>query len=520
MDWGDLLRAVIADRTNPPLFYALLKLWIGIGGESVAWMRLLPCTLGIAAAAPLAALARRTFELLDSPGAGAAPGAAPGGAIRPTDAPSSARPAIATVVTLAIAAASPLLVLLSNELRAYSLLLLLATASLLAFARVTDASAWLGPGAADGESPSWLGQARGEYQRRLVLLAAANTLMVYTHYFGWLVVAAEAGAALFWYRRVLRGALLGALATGALFTPWIVTVLASARGAPQPLSNVSWISRPALSAIPGFYDSLVARVLTVPLAWIGLVAELLPLAWLGVLAVTRGAQAATSIAGAGPAIASTGASASALVGTPRSLGMTVTRLLWFAVFPVLVVFALSVATGHSAFVPRYLVVAAPAWWMLLGLAVTRLPGVRGSVGRLTVVAGAWCGFTIAAGTLRMVRGNEKIAWNEVVAAVASDADGATGTVYSLEGFTALPLLYYSRSRGVPLTVQPIRPANFADVRLPAWLVVREPTEAVAGPVAGAVVAALTAAGLRGTEVRRDSILSQQISVLRLARTPP
>ena len=69
MGWGDLLRAAVHDRTNPPLFYLIFKGWIDVGGTSVAWMRLLPCLTGISAAVPLAALARRIFAPFDAPAA-------------------------------------------------------------------------------------------------------------------------------------------------------------------------------------------------------------------------------------------------------------------------------------------------------------------------------------------------------------------------------------------------------------------------------------------------------------------
>ena len=58
MDWGDLVSASVADRTTPPLFYALLKLWIAIGGISVAWIRLLPCLCSILAGWTLLRLSR------------------------------------------------------------------------------------------------------------------------------------------------------------------------------------------------------------------------------------------------------------------------------------------------------------------------------------------------------------------------------------------------------------------------------------------------------------------------------
>src|ERR1044072_2774624 len=40
--WADLVKFAAADIIHPPLFYALLKIWIAIGGESILWLRLLP----------------------------------------------------------------------------------------------------------------------------------------------------------------------------------------------------------------------------------------------------------------------------------------------------------------------------------------------------------------------------------------------------------------------------------------------------------------------------------------------
>jgi uncharacterized membrane protein len=41
-DWNSILGFVAQDLIHPPLFYLLLKLWIGIGGESLQWLRLFP----------------------------------------------------------------------------------------------------------------------------------------------------------------------------------------------------------------------------------------------------------------------------------------------------------------------------------------------------------------------------------------------------------------------------------------------------------------------------------------------
>src|ERR1700683_4803189 len=41
-NWRDLFTAAVQDAIHPPLLYVLLKLWIGIGGESLLWLRLFP----------------------------------------------------------------------------------------------------------------------------------------------------------------------------------------------------------------------------------------------------------------------------------------------------------------------------------------------------------------------------------------------------------------------------------------------------------------------------------------------
>ncbi|HET6891170.1 MAG TPA: hypothetical protein VFH31_08730, partial [Pyrinomonadaceae bacterium] len=61
-DWNQLIRFVAADIIHPPLFYLLLKVWIGIGGESLLWLRLLPVLISIATVVPFLLLCRE-FEL-------------------------------------------------------------------------------------------------------------------------------------------------------------------------------------------------------------------------------------------------------------------------------------------------------------------------------------------------------------------------------------------------------------------------------------------------------------------------
>ena len=423
--WGELLAAAVHDRTNPPLFYLLLKAWIGIGGESVAWMRLLPCLLGVAVAVPLVALVRAT-------------------AVQLRDADAESPPAWAWVA-VAAAASSPLAVFLSNELRAYSLTLCLAAWSLALFAR---------------RDRAWL--------------IAVNVALVISHYFGWFVVGAECVAAAAWHRDRLRRTAITAAAAGVASVPWAVAVVRDAAGSAAPLRNVSWIATPGWLAVPRFYDALVARVLSPSLAPVGaavVVALLVALLW-------------WFLRRASPA--------------ERRLLL---ELKWFAASAVVAVFAASLVSGRAAFVPRYLMVAAPAWWILLGLGADAARRAIPRAARAVAAFGAV--FVLTAGALREIRGGEKIAWDQIAQAAARDAGAAGGSVYAVEGFTALPMAYYAREAGATLRVVPVKPDS--GLTAPGWLVLR------AGGGAVRVDPALAT-----TLIRSDSIPSQRIDLYRVA----
>jgi hypothetical protein len=466
MSWGEMLAAATRDRTNPPLFYALLKLWIGVGGTSVAWMRLLPCMFGIAAAVPMVALARR--------------------AAREAGTTSDERARSLSIAVIAAGAASPLAVFLSNEVRGYSLLLLLSGVSLVATWRVVETLQWETELRAEGSAPNGLGDVAPERRRRIVQLALVNVLLVYTHYFGWLLIAAELVAAVLWHRRAARWLVGAAGGAAVCFAPWAIAVAMNAAGAPNPLANVGWVTVPAVGDVPLFFDALVARVLTVDAAWVGALVMILVCA------------------------------AAALSARQR----VVRELALIALLPVALAWAGSVLTGRSAFVPRYLLIVAPAWWLIAGLGVVALGGftARGHRAlevafRVRATAIAFAAFTLAAGALREVRGGEKIPWDRLVAAVAADAGPAGGTIYSLEGFTALPAAYYAAQRAAGLAVRPV--GDLRGIQAPAWLVVRaDPSGRSAGLGDG-----LTPTGLALTLLRTERIPSQRIIVYRVSPGP-
>jgi mannosyltransferase len=148
-----------ADLIHPPLFYALLKVWVAAGGDSLLWLRLFPALTSIAALVPLLLLAHE-LRLGTQ----------------------------ATAFALLLAASNGYMIKYAQELRMYSLLLLLTLASLLVFAKLLDSA---------------------RASRRLLLaLFLSNLLLVYTHYYGWLVVACEAALLVYADRRKLRSFLL------------------------------------------------------------------------------------------------------------------------------------------------------------------------------------------------------------------------------------------------------------------------------------------------------------------------
>ncbi len=491
MDWHDLFDRAVADRTNPPLFYALLKLWIGVGGESVAWMRLLPCLLGIAAAVPMVALARR---FLDVPGESPFP-----------------KPVIfdASVAAMAAAAASPLAVFLSNEIRGYSLLLFASAVSLFAYDRLTASADWLAPGADDGAVPSTRGYALAEHKRRIAQMALAAILLVYSHYFGWLLLAAQVVAAAIWHRRALAGLGIAVGVAILAFSPWALAVIVGSRAVSAPLTMVDWIATPSLLDIPRFFDALVARVFTPATASAGavaIVASLLALA----LSVVRRERAVH----------------------PRA---AIAELAVLAGLPVLVAAAAGLVLARPVFVPRYLLVAAPAWWLLIGAAVVALGALTAGARdvlerdfrtRATVIT--FVLFTFAAGAARLIRGGEKVAWDQLVAAIAADAKAAgaaQGVIYSLEGFTGLPAAFYAAQQATGLTVQPVQElsaALSADAEpgasakpAKAWLIVRSSPSGAAA----ALGAGLAPRGVALTEIYMARVPSHTITAYRLARAP-
>jgi uncharacterized membrane protein len=197
--WGSVLHFVAADLVHPPLFYIVLKIWIGIGGESLLWLRLFPAIASIAAIVPVLLLARELKLSMAE-----------------------------TTLALLLLAVSGYLIKYAQEVRMYGLLFLLSACSLWLFA-------------------SWW---RSEKQStpRFVALMAINLLMVYTHYFAWVLVLLELVLAVYKCRRVRQRIITGFAILVMCYVPWLIEV-AQVYKTTRLEQNLGWIPRPGLRAM-------------------------------------------------------------------------------------------------------------------------------------------------------------------------------------------------------------------------------------------------------------------------------
>ena len=203
-DWSNLFSFVAQDLIHPPLFYVFLKIWISIGGESLFWLRFFPVFFSCVALLPFYFLCRALK--LNYP---------------------------AMALALTFLAFNGALIKYAQEVRMYSLLFCLALFSMWLFVRFLHL----------GKS-FWI-------------LTLVNVLLVYTHYFGWLVVFSEVVAILILQRIKIRQTLIMLLINLAAFAPWIVAVWQASRTSADLAQNIGWIARPNAAAIFQFVFDLI-----------------------------------------------------------------------------------------------------------------------------------------------------------------------------------------------------------------------------------------------------------------------
>lgn len=207
--WEGLLQFVALDLIHPPLFYVFLKLWIGIGGESLLWLRAFPVFFSVLSIFPLISLLRE-LKLNTR----------------------------VQLICLFLLTFNGILLKYSQEVRMYNLLMCFALFSMWLFARYFF----------KGKS--------------FIPLVIVNILLVYTHYYGWLVVGSEIAAILIFQRIKWRQALAMAVVTFVSCTPWIYAVWRAARTGTGLAQNIGRTPRPgsvdlmrlALNLVEPFYS--------------------------------------------------------------------------------------------------------------------------------------------------------------------------------------------------------------------------------------------------------------------------
>lgn len=364
-NFAGLLQSVRADVVHPPLFYLVLGLWVRIGGASLLWLRLLPFLLSIAALAP----AWIVFQQLklSTP---------------------------ARMIALALLAINDYQVFHARYVRMYALFFLLSLCSVVLFNMVLASGT----------------------RKQFAALAAVNLLLVYTQYFGWMVIGVE-GLHLLWMdRRKLKAFLLGTMAITLLFAPWacLATQAAIEKGGLGP--NLGWIRHPKIGDLWWYYVGCDGPLWPVPVAS-AMVFFLFGAMAAGLWRVFRSADPLADSR------------------------LRFTALLAF--LPPTAAYLISNVLRNSIWGNRHLIVSAVPYLSLLALGLVAL---RPKWARFIVIliAAAWGAF----GTYRVtlfpeLRNNMDVLTGQVIELNAREGSGSSpATVDFLDPYLAFPMNYY------------------------------------------------------------------------------
>jgi hypothetical protein len=366
---GHLFDSVRADVVHPPLSYLLLWGWVKIGGESMPWLRLLPFLLSVLAL-PLAWMIFRQLELTGS----------------------------ARIIALALLAINDYQVFHARYVRMYALFFLLSLASVALFNLLLA----------------------GATRQRVMALTTVNLLLVYTQYFGWMVIGIE-GLHLLWMdRRKLKPFLLSTGAIALLFAPWayVATQAAIAKGGLAP--NLGWIRHPKIGDVWWYYVGCDGPLWPIPVAS-AMVFFLFGAMLAGLWRVFRDTRDRLEIS-----------------------RLRFAALLAF--LPPVAAYLLSNVLRNSIWGNRHLIVSAVPYLALLAMGLVAL---RPRWARLMVlsIAAAWGTFGVYRVTLHPeLRNNMDVLTGQVIELNARDGPrSAPVTVDFLDPYLAFPMDYYLES---------------------------------------------------------------------------
>jgi len=364
LPWAELFRVIAADAVHPPFFYILLKLWIAAGGATLLWLKLFPLMLSIGALIPFWLLCRDLKLSLTEAALG-----------------------------FWLIAVNGYLIHYAQDLRMYSLLFCLSVWSIWLFLRfVSSASASF---------------------RVVVSLFGVNLLLVYTQYFGWLLVGTEGLCVLLWRPRLLGWFSLSFTGLALAFAPWAYAVAASGTKTSVVPGSLQWIPRPGWAEVLWYLATLNGILPWRHTTPLGVILFGGPIG-LAMLALLRGRH-------------------------PPSRRRPIELLAVLSVAPVAVAFIASRVLSQSVWGERHLMVVAVPYLLMVALSVSYLR--RGSLRiALIILMVTWTGVAGAAG---MVSEEGRIPWKSLVQyLIEKEAPSSRHvTVYTFEGWTAAPLQF-------------------------------------------------------------------------------
>jgi uncharacterized membrane protein len=383
-EWSRLLAFVAADIIHPPLFYVLLKVWISIGGESLLWLRLFPVLTSIAVIFPFILLCRELYL-----------------------------GATEIKLALLLMAVNGYLIKYAQEVRMYSLLLFFTSCSLWLLVKFVNAT---------------------HARKQLLALSAINLLLVYTHYYGWLVIAAEAVFLLLWNRDKLTDFLIAAAVLLLCFSPWVYAVTSAAGQGAGLAQNIGWVGRPRVADVVQFF-----ALLNAPFYFRQSSNQVVYVRW--------GLLAGFAIFG-GPIVAlAWRVVRQRYEHVEPSLGAA-KGLIVFSVLPLVLAIFASWVLAHSTWGTRHLIIVAVPYLLLAAIALDRL---RPQWLRITLLLLLGCWLFLAGTGVLLRRGDTYIwcAWEQLSRQLIQRQDtGAEGIkVYAFEDLVAYHLWFALEESG-------------------------------------------------------------------------
>jgi len=335
--------------------------------------------------------------------------------------------------------------------------------------------------------------------------AAAIAAMLYSHYYGFFVVAAQA-IYLTWVRTPFaawRRWIVAGLGVIALLIPWIPAL------AGHVISGRAWpVFRPPLQPVL-LADTLASLVVGRPILDPMGVAPLHPVAvW--------------ALAMAGVVVISAGIWAARAAGRRDAAALA----LCASVAPIILAFGTSYVV--HVFAPRYLIFGMPGLALLVGAAV--VPPGSGRATWLRVVATVACVVVVAASAASLVRFYRQprldvFDWRKVAGVLAAEAQPNDAIAF-LPGFARIPVNYYFHGPQLRLALDP----RALDVEGPRGnrmgLLVTALTErsrvwiVTVPPVPPSVDTLITALGRRSYRVKmRQDVNTARLILLERGRRP-